>query len=184
MRIFTVGHSSRELAAFVALLRENGVRLVADVRRFPSSRRHPHFSRPRLEAALADAGIGYVHFEALGGRRPLLDPADPETAGITDPGLRAYAQHSRTDAFRAAFDRLLWLAAEAPVAVMCAEADPARCHRGILTDLLLAREVEVVHILAPGRSEPARPSPRARFGPDGSVCWPAAQGELFADPPG
>lgn len=155
------------------------MRLVADVRRHPTSRRHPHFSRGPLGTALADAGIGYVHLEGLGGRRPLLDPADPDTAGIADPGLRAYAQHTRTPAFARALGELLELARDGPVAVMCAEADPARCHRRILTDLLLARGVEVVHILGPGRSEPARPSPSASSGPDGTVRWPALQGELF-----
>lgn len=159
--MFTVGHSTRSFQELVALLRENGVRCVADVRSFPAGKRQPHFGKPYLERALPASGIGYVHLPALGGyRRPRGD--SPHT-GWKTPGFRGYADHMDTPGFLAGAHELLRLAAEAPTAIMCAEAHWARCHRQLIADWLVAQGVEVRHILGPGRSEAHRPTPFARL---------------------
>ena len=177
--VFTVGHSTREGAALVALLRENGVRVLVDVRRFPGSRRHPQFGRHALSASLAEAGITYRHAEALGGRRDEdASPTSPNTAWRG--GFRAYADHTATPAFRAALQAVMDEARARPLALMCAEANPAHCHRSLITDVLLARGVPVHHILAPGDTRPAGFTPHAVAGADGAVTWPATpQHDLF-----
>ncbi len=176
--LHTIGHGNRGLAAFLALLAEAGVRRVVDVRRHPVSRRHPHFARRALAGALADAGLDYVHMEDLGGRRPLPAGLPADVAGLRDPGLRAYAVWAQGPRFAAALARLIRLAAERPTAILCAEVDPARCHRRVLTDHLLARGVRVLHILAPGRIVPATPSPEAEIR-GGRVRYPPPVPDLF-----
>jgi uncharacterized protein (DUF488 family) len=150
--VLTVGHSTRPLEAFLALLRAHRVTLVADVRRMPGSRRHPHFGRDALAASLRAAGIGYAHLPALGGRRR---PApDSPNAGWTNASFRAYADHMLTGEFERGMADLLALARGQRVAVMCAEAVPWRCHRSLLADALVARGVAVEHVLGPERAEP------------------------------
>ena len=144
-RIYTIGHSTRELHELVALLRENGVTRLADIRRFPGSRRYPHFSRESLQKSLPENGITYVHFEDLGGRRkPLGD--SPNTA-LHNEQFRAYADYMATSEFQRAVDRLL--DSDQTTAYMCAEAVPWRCHRNLLSDELVRRGLEVVHIVGP-----------------------------------
>lgn len=145
-RIYTIGHSTRTLEEFVALLREHGVTRLADIRRFPGSRRHPHFSGESMQQTLPQHRIEYVHFEALGGRRRPL--ADSPNSGWESDQFRGYADHMGTPGFQRAVDQLL--AAEVRTAVMCAEAVPWRCHRNLLSDELVRRNVEVVHILGRG----------------------------------
>jgi uncharacterized protein (DUF488 family) len=142
--IFTIGHSTHEPEAFVELLRGAGIELVADVRRFPSSRRLPWFNSGELERSLRDAGIDYLHLEALGGRR---DPApDSPNGGWRVGQFRGYADHMATPEFRAALDRLTALARDRRTAVMCAEAQWWRCHRRLLSDALLVRGWAVQHV--------------------------------------
>jgi uncharacterized protein (DUF488 family) len=117
---------------------------VADVRRYPSSRRMPWFNSGRLEPALRGAGVEYVHLEGLGGRR--------------EGGLGGYATHMATPEFEAALERLLELAAERPTAVMCAERDWRNCHRRFVCDALTTGGRDVVHIGAGGELEPHQPS--------------------------
>ncbi len=171
MRICTIGHSTRALADFTAMLAAAGVACVADVRRFPRSRRHPHFNGDALAHSLAEAGISYRHFEALGGRRGKA-PAKPShnTLWREEP-FRNYADYAETEEFRAALDALVALAAERPVAVMCAEAVWWRCHRRIIADYLVARGLEVVHILDKGKLEPATLTPGAMARPDGTLLY-------------
>ena len=151
-RLFTIGHSTRSLEEFADLLATSDVTLLADIRRYPGSRRYPHFSRDALAVSLPERSIGYIHMAELGGRRR---PApDSPNGGWRNDQFRAYADFMATDDFRVAVDRLLALreyaGGERNVAVMCAEAVPWRCHRNLLSDELVRRGVDVVHIIGPG----------------------------------
>ncbi|HZF07883.1 MAG TPA: DUF488 domain-containing protein [Thermoanaerobaculia bacterium] len=176
--IYTLGHSTRPLAEFLALLDENGIRLLTDVRRYPASRRHPQFSRPALEASLQAAGIDYVHEPDLGGRRATR-PDSPNTAWRV-AAFRGYADHMNTPEFQSALARLIARgvgAAARPTAILCAEAVPWRCHRRLIADALVARDVPVLHILGPGRLDPHALHPDARVLPDGNLVYPAGGSE-------
>ena len=162
MRIYTIGHSTRSLEELVSLLREHGIKRLADIRRYPGSRRYPHFSRDALAVSLPARGIEYVHMPELGGRRK---PAagSPNTA-LRNEQFRAYADHMGSEEFRRAVDRLV--AFEDRTAVMCAEAVPWRCHRNLLSDDLLRRGSEVVHIIGRGAAKRHEMSPWARVDED------------------
>ncbi|HET7228848.1 MAG TPA: DUF488 domain-containing protein [Longimicrobium sp.] len=180
--VYTIGHSTRTIEEFIALLRENGVEVLVDVRRFPGSRRHPHFGSGALEASLAAAGIGYRHAEALGGRRASgISATSPNTAWRNE-AFRAYADYMATPPFRAALGELIDLSRERTAVIMCAEAVPWRCHRRLITDALLARGIPVLDIIGPGPASPARLSEHALPQADGGVIYPAkleVQEELF-----
>jgi uncharacterized protein (DUF488 family) len=156
--IFTIGHSTRPLDELIGLLRDHGVTRLADIRRFPGSRRYPHFSREALATSLPNVGIEYVHVVELGGRRDPL-PDSPNTAWRNGQ-FRGYADHMATTEFQNALDRLL--ASDAPTAIMCAEAVPWRCHRNLVSDDLTRRGHEVIHILGPGASQRHVINPVAR----------------------
>jgi uncharacterized protein (DUF488 family) len=173
--IFTIGHSTHEPAAFVELLRDPGIELLVDVRRYPSSRRFPWFNRRELERSLGEAGIGYRHLEGLGGRR---DPAPGSpNSGWRVGQFRGYADHMGSDEFGAALEQLGQLAGERRTAVMCAEAQWWRCHRRLLSDALLVRGVEVVHLDARGGSERHELTPFAVV-EEGRLRYPPPQQRL------
>lgn len=179
-RLWTIGHSNRALEAFLHLLRAHDIRRVADVRSWPGSRRHPRFARTALERSLGAAGIAYRHLPGLGGRRGPQALGRPSPNGFWEvPGFRNYADYALTPPFAEALEDLVTLGRAQPTAILCAEAHPSRCHRRILTDHLLARGIEVVHILGPGRSEPAERADAARITPDGVVIYPPRQPGLF-----
>ena len=180
--IHTVGHSTRTLDEFIGMLRGHGVAVLADVRRFPGSRRHPWFNSGVLRAGLAAAGIDYEHFPDLGGRRKPLPRSESPNTGWRSEGFRGYADYMLTAAFAGALESLLELARRAPTAAMCAEAVPWRCHRSLLADALAARGWTVLHLTGAGATG-ARPHELhelARI--DGSVItYPGAEetGFLF-----
>jgi uncharacterized protein (DUF488 family) len=202
MRVYTIGHSTRSLEELIALLREHGIARLADIRRYPGSRRYPHFSRDALEVSLPEHGIEYLHVPELGGRRkPAGD--SPNTA-LRNEQFRAYADHMATDEFRAAVDALLHGVrpsrphppgvppggvrdrpgrpigaggTPALLAVMCAEAVPWRCHRNLLSDELLRRGVDVLHIIGRGEAKRHEMSPLARVEGD-HLVYPAGQSAL------
>ena len=153
----------------MALLRENGVRLLVDVRRFPVSRRYPHFTGSTLAAALAREGVAYRHDADLGGRREPR-PDSPNRAWRA-AAFRGYADHMATPAFAAALARLKDDAAARPTAILCAEADPQRCHRQLVADALVMGGTPVVHILGPGTSAGHVPHPAARTTPQGGIVY-------------
>ena len=180
--ILTSGHGAGPLAAYVALLSGHGVTRYVDVRLWPRSKRHPHFSLGPLSEALEAAGIAYVHEPALGGMREPRPDSDAN-AGWRKPFLRGYADHLDTPAAGEAVGRVLRRAAApgAAVAVACAERNPLDCHRQVLADALVARGARVLHVLDAGSPREHVPPPFARFA-DGRVSWPApepAQGSLF-----
>jgi uncharacterized protein (DUF488 family) len=161
--MLTVGHSNRSVEELIELLREAGVRRLVDIRSRPVSRRHPWFDREALEAALAGAGIAYSwEGRNLGGRRR-SEPSDAERhPGLRDAGFRAFARHMEGPDFREGLDAVL----EGPgktTALMCAEADPARCHRSLIADFLeVVRGKPVFHIMGPGDTRRHAPHPAAR----------------------
>jgi uncharacterized protein (DUF488 family) len=149
-RVWTIGHSTHELDAFVGLLRAHGIELLADVRTVPKSRRMPWFWGDALAVTLPEAGIAYEHFRDLGGfRRPR--PASPN-GGWRVEAFRGYADNMESESFRAALARLADLARGRRTATMCAEAQWTRCHRRLTSDALTVRGFEVLHIDARGRA--------------------------------
>jgi uncharacterized protein (DUF488 family) len=152
-RIWTVGHSTREIGVFISLLEENGIKLLVDVRSWPGSKRYPQFNRETLAESLADAGIRYEHFPELGGRRK--PKPDSRNTAWRNASFRGYADHMETEEFRKGVERLLDLAREAgPTAIMCAEAVWWRCHRSLISDDLKAQGNDVMHILDASKIEP------------------------------
>jgi len=142
--IWTVGHSTLTIGDFLELLSLNGISALADVRSFPSSRKHPQFNQDELKESLAARGVQYLHLPELGGRRrPRPDSAN---SAWRNPSFRGYADHMETDVFRAGVERLLQLARGKRTAIMCAEAVWWRCHRALIADYLKASGVNVVHI--------------------------------------
>jgi uncharacterized protein (DUF488 family) len=139
--IFTVGHSNRPLADFLSLLRAQGIRRILDVRRFPGSRRWPHFGAVRLAQSLAAEGVGYVGMPELGGRREPREDS-PHTAWRVE-AFRGYADFMDTPEFASGIAEVERLARETPSALLCAEALPWRCHRSLIADALVVRGWEV-----------------------------------------
>jgi uncharacterized protein (DUF488 family) len=158
--LYTVGHSNRTWDEFVALVRAHHVTAIADVRRFPGSRRLPQFNDAHLAQNLPAAGIAYLPFPDLGGRRK-PHPDSPNT-GWRNDGFRAYADHMQTPAFRAALEELMAQAAHTATAIMCAEAVPWRCHRSLIADAMLVRGWQVLDIMSPTSAKPHKLTPFAR----------------------
>jgi uncharacterized protein (DUF488 family) len=174
--IFTVGHSTRTLTEFVALLRQLDVTLVVDVRSFPRSRTTPQFNGDTLPGALAEQGIGYRHLRALGGRRHHRKgtPRSLNTYWRVT-AFRNYADYAETDEFRAGLRALRELARDGRCAIMCAEAVWWRCHRRIIADYLLAAGVRVEHIMGSGQVVAATLTPGAVIMPDSALRYSAAE---------
>src|SRR5258706_4687120 len=160
--MLTIGHSTRPLADFLELLRENEVGRLADIRRYPGSRRYPHFSSESLAQALPEAGIAYIHMPELGGRRKPR-PDSPKAAWRHEQ-FRGYADYMDTDEFLAAMERLL--AFPESTAIMCAEAVPWRGHPNLVADDLLRRGVRVLHILGAGSMQEHSMNKHARIDGD------------------
>ncbi|HEX3551642.1 MAG TPA: DUF488 domain-containing protein [Thermoanaerobaculia bacterium] len=173
--VYTAGHSTRSIEELIALLAGHGVTTLVDVRRYPASRRHPQFSRDALAASLAGAGIQYVHEPDLGGRRPAR-PGSPHTAWRVE-AFRGYADYMETPQFQAALDRLVQRSREETVAILCAEAVPWRCHRRLISDALVARGIDVLHILGRGRADPHELDPNARILPGGRLLYAGPAGD-------
>ncbi|MDE2165761.1 MAG: DUF488 domain-containing protein [Alphaproteobacteria bacterium] len=173
MTIYTIGHSTRELDVFLALLRENGVALVVDVRSIPRSGRYPRFNSDTLGAALRAAGVDYRHLAGLGGRRDRIKDAASRNTYWREEGFRNFADYAETAAFATALDELRALARKQSVAIMCAEAVWWRCHRRIISDYLVAGGETVRHILGPGKSEAAVLTPEARVLSSGVLRYTA-----------
>lgn len=174
--IFSVGHSTHELSRFLALLGAGGVGAVADVRRYPGSRRNPQFSQESLAASLDGAGLGYEWLgEELGGRRRVV--AGSPNGGWKVEGFRAYADHLASEEFARGLQRLEALAESVPSAVMCAEGEWRRCHRRLIADVLVARGWRVRHIRPDRALEEHRLTPFAVV-EGGRITYPPLQPTL------
>jgi uncharacterized protein (DUF488 family) len=162
--IWTIGHSNHTLDHFLDLLRTHAIDVVADVRSTPFSRRHPHFNRERLKAALANAGGGTgagIDYIFLGAE---LGARSPDRACYDAEGRVVYERLARTEAFKAGIVRVTTEAETRRVTLMCAEKDPLACHRTILvTPRLIARGLTVMHILADASIEPHTPATEDRL---------------------
>ena len=167
---YTIGHSTRPLGDFIALLRAYGISLLVDVRTVPRSRTNPQFNRETLPEALSAAGIAYERVPELGGlRKPRLDSINTAWRNLS---FRGYADYMQTDAFAAAVDHLAERARHDRIALMCAEAVPWRCHRSLIGDALLARGIAAYDILDAAHAPPHKLTPWARV--DGTrVTYPA-----------
>jgi uncharacterized protein (DUF488 family) len=149
--VFTIGHSTRTAEALIAMLRAHGVDCLADVRTIPKSARNPQFNLTELGATLKRAGISYVHLHELGGlRRPRKDSIN---TGWRNASFRGYADYMQTPAFEKGLEKLLKLTQDQTVAIMCAEAVPWRCHRSLIADALVARGIQVKHIISESKAQ-------------------------------
>ena len=176
--VYTVGHSTRPADELLGLLTPAGVKQVADVRAFPSSRRHPQFNRGALAEWLADAGIAYLHIPGLGGRREPVPGSRND--GWQERAFRGYADHMPSAEFLAALAVLETGAHELPTAIMCAEAVWWRCHRRLIADALVVRGWRVEHLGAGAAVTVHELTGFAVVEADGTLGYPAAQTSLPA----
>lgn len=158
--VYSIGHGTATAEDFVRTLRDADVRLLADIRSAPGSRRNPQFGGAALRDTLADAGIEYLHLAGLGGRR--TPRPDSTHTGLRVAAFRGYADHMASDEFRADYARLQELAQLVPAAFMCAETLWWKCHRRLLADRLTADGWQVVQLRVGGPPEPHRLTDVAR----------------------
>lgn len=160
--ILTVGHSTHPLEEFLALLRDAAVTAIADVRRVPGSNRYPWFNQDALAQSLADAGIGYRRIDQLTGRRPRQRDVPDAVNGLwRNRSFHNYADYALSAEFESGLTELIGDAAAGRTAVMCSEAVWWRCHRRLIADHLLARDIEVAHLMPDGRLDDAQLTPGA-----------------------
>ena len=143
--IFTIGHSTRSFKEFLDMLRSFNIELLADIRRFPASRKYPHFNKEALEISLPAHQIEYVHFVHLGGRR--TPNVDSVNLGWRHTAFRGYADFMQTEQFKNAVESLVNLATKQRTAYMCSEAVWWLCHRSLVSDYLKIRGWKVMHIM-------------------------------------
>lgn len=176
--IFTIGHGNREASELISLLQDADIELLADVRRYPGSRRHPHFSRENLEAILQKEGIVYYRLgQSLGGlRKPVA--ASPHSA-LKNSSFRAYADHMGSDEYQAGLEELIRQSKERRVAIMCAERLPWQCHRSLIADSLVARGISVTHLIGPKQTMAHALNPAARVRDGLPVYDVGAQADLL-----
>jgi uncharacterized protein (DUF488 family) len=142
--VWTLGHSTRPIEAFLGLLADYRLEAVADVRRFPGSRRQPQYAQAALRDSLAARGIAYRWLPALGGRR--RPRPDSLNTAWRNASFRGYADHMGSAEFSGGLDELLELSGGLRTTLLCAEALWWRCHRGLIADVLRVRGIEVMHI--------------------------------------
>jgi uncharacterized protein (DUF488 family) len=152
MIVSTVGHSTHPVHDFIHILEAHGIRRLADVRTIPRSRHNPQFNLENLSASLQKAGIDYRHLPGLGGLRHARK--DSINTGWRNASFRGYADYMQSPEFGESLNHLIELAAEAPTAIMCAEAVPWRCHRSLIADALVARGIQAIEIMSATKSQP------------------------------
>ncbi len=173
--LYTIGHSTRAIDEFLAMLRACSIALVVDVRTVPKSRRNPQYVRESLQASLAEAGVDYRHMKSLGGlRKPAPDSVN---SAWRNASFRGYADYMQTPEYAQAVDELIALAAGKRTALMCAEAVPWRCHRSLIGDTLLVRGFGVINMIGIGQSKRHELTSFAHV--EGTrITYPPAQSEL------
>lgn len=158
--VFTVGHSTRPIEAFIALLTAHEIELLVDVRTVPRSRHNPQFNRDTLPHSLQAAGIAYQHMPDLGGLRHARK--DSTNTAWHNLSFRGFADYMETPEFEKGLARLIEESQTRRTAIMCAEAVPWRCHRSLIADALVARGIEVLEISSPVRTPPHKMTPFAK----------------------
>lgn len=150
-KIFTIGHSTRSLEELIELLHSYKIKILADVRSIPGSKRFPHFNKENLEIKLSEEEIEYIHIEELGGRRRV----NPFSHNIAwkNRSFRAYADYMETDEFKNGIEKLISAAKEKNTAFMCSEAVWWKCHRSMISDYLKLKGWIVIHILGKNKTE-------------------------------
>lgn len=162
--VFTVGHSTRPIETFVALMRSFAIDQVVDIRSVPRSRTNPQYNLEVLPGLLAEHAIGHCRIAALGGLRKLSKTIPAHTNGFwTNRSFHNYADYALGDEFRAGLDELIALAGQRRCAIMCSEAVWWRCHRRIVADYLLVRGIAVQHIMDLGKAGAAQLTRGARI---------------------
>ncbi len=175
MTIWTIGHSTRTIEAFIGLLQSRQIALVVDVRTVPRSRYNPQFNKETLPGSLSAAEIDYIHMAGLGGLRHAR--ADSPNTGWRNAAFRGYADYMQTAEFAESLSQLISLAREKRTCLMCAEAVPWRCHRSLIADALVVRGVAVEHIISGTETRPHTLTPWARITGD-KITYPAQQQSL------
>jgi uncharacterized protein (DUF488 family) len=175
MNVYTIGHSTRDADELSALLRERAIELLADIRRYPGSKRYPHVATEAMAHWLPEHGVAYMHMPELGGRRKPLP--DSRNTAWRNEQFRAYADYMATDEFRGAIETLLIFAEQQRVAIMCAEAVPWRCHRNLIADELTRRGIEVLHVIGAGSVKVHAMNPLAQIEGD-HLVYPGEQQTL------
>lgn len=166
--IYTIGHSTHSFDEFLKMLQSFDIKILADIRSLPGSRKFPQFDKENLEMALAGKGIQYVYLEDLGGRRKVQKNSRNDR--WRNNSFRGYADYMETGAFKKAILQLEKMAEAQPVAYMCAEAVWWRCHRSMVSDYLKVRGWTVLHIMAVGKAQEHPYTAPARV-VDGKVCY-------------
>ena len=177
--VFTVGHSTRAVDDFIALLRAHKIRQLVDVRTVPRSRHNPQFGQDQLAPALEQSGIHYHHMPALGGLRH--SRRDSINTAWRNASFRGYADYMQTPPFAGALDDLIARARKHPTAIMCAEAVPWRCHRSLIADALLVRGIDAEEIVSPSRTQPHKLTPWARVAGK-TLTYPAEEPVIESTP--
>jgi uncharacterized protein (DUF488 family) len=176
LELFTIGHSTHSLDAFLELLTGHRIEALADIRRFPGSRKFPHFNRETLAEELERVGIEYIWIESLGGRRSKSKMASSVNAGLRNESFRNFADYMPTGEFREGVRQLLESAEQKRTAFMCSESVFWRCHRRLVSDYLLARGIPVQHIMPAGQLHPHTLTSGAVV-IDGEVTYPSSEGD-------
>ncbi|WLQ07335.1 DUF488 domain-containing protein [Arthrobacter oryzae] len=167
MTIFTVGHSTHPIGEFIGILKAHGIRKLIDVRTVPKSRHNPQFNGDALAASLRASGITYRRMESLGGLRHARK--DSPNGAWRNESFRGYADYMQTEEFSTAIDKLVERGRTSNAAIMCAEAVPWRCHRSLIGDALLVRNIEVLDIMTEKSAKPHTLTSFARV--DGNRVW-------------
>lgn len=171
LSVWTIGHSTHPWTVFVDLLKMHRVACVADVRRFPGSRKHPHFNAASMSESLPESGIEYLPLPELGGRRkPSPDSLNDAWRNVSFQG---YADHLESEEYQAGRDKLVDNARRVRTAMLCSEAVWWRCHRRLIADDLKVAGAEVLHIInrSPPKEHPVTSAARII---EGKLAYPAA----------
>lgn len=177
--VLTIGHSTLPVQDFIALLLENGIDRIIDVRTVPRSRHNPQFNRDTFPETLAQAGIRYTHMPGLGGLRHAK--ADSPNRGWRNDSFRGFADYMQPSEFANSIEQAMEFCVRERVALMCAEAVPWRCHRSLIADALLVQGVRVIHIMGKAKRVDHQITPFARI--DGATITYPAEPRIPDDSP-